>query len=195
MRGKTEGRSVNNKRVLIALLLLALFAPSIVGFQYLVWLTGGTHLTFAISSTTWNLTYSDWYTEFSGAINGWLFRTIIWPLDLLLGVIFLASGRVSPLSLLGLLVTPIVRLQFAVVVVRYRQMKLSKSVLTISSMSLIGVSLASCLLPMTINAIFGVPPGVWISIVAPDVDTRFFIPIPILLLVGLYLSKKSGQTC
>ncbi|MFW9804650.1 MAG: hypothetical protein ACFFFC_18475 [Candidatus Thorarchaeota archaeon] len=125
-----------------------------------MWLTGGTHLTFAISSTTWNLTYSDWYTEFSGAINGWLFRTIIWPLDLLLGVIFLASGRVSPLSLLGLLVTPIVRLQFAVVVVRYRQMKLSKSVLTISSMSLIGVSLASCLLPMTINAIFGVPPGV-----------------------------------
>lgn len=193
MQGKIEGCSVNSKRVLIALLLLALFAPSVVGFQYLVWLTGGTHFTFAISSTIWNLAYSDWYTEFSGAINGWLLRPFIWPLDLLLGIVFLASGRVSPLSLLGLLVVPTVRLLFAVVVVRYREKKLSKSVLTISAMSLIGVSLASCLLSMTVNAIFGVPPGVLIFIAAPDVDTRLFIPIPILLVVGLYLSRKADK--
>jgi hypothetical protein len=188
---KTDGYSARNYRIIITLVLLALFAPSIIGFQYLEWLSGNTHFTFLISSTIWNLTYSDWYFEVPDAINGWLFTPIIWLYILFLVDVVWAFGHVTPVSLLIFLLTPIVRLFFVAVVILYTKKRISKSVLAISSISVIGVSLANCLFSMIVNVIYGIPPGLRISIAAPDVDTRLFIPIPILFLVGLYLSRKA----
>lgn len=43
---------------------------------------------------------------------------------------------------------------------------------------------------MIVNVIYGIPHGVLISIVKPDLDLRLFIPTPILLIVGLYLARN-----
>ena len=56
-----SARTIGN---LILLLVLALVAPAIVGFQYLEW-RDSSHLFFAISGSTWGIAYSDWY------LNDW----------------------------------------------------------------------------------------------------------------------------
>lgn len=49
----------------ILLLVLALVAPAIMGFQYLEW-RDSNHLFIGISGSTWAILYSDWY------LNDWL---------------------------------------------------------------------------------------------------------------------------
>ncbi len=196
MQKNSERFTVSNDRMELLLVLLALFAPSVAGFQYLEWISGNSHFTFMLSSILWNLTYSDWYTEYIGAVNGWLFGSAIGYLvqclfNSFLVDIFWAFGHINPTSLLFVLLTPIVRIIFAVGVVLCRQNRISKSVLAISGIGVIGISLASCFLSMTVNVIYGTRPGWCILLAPPNLDTRLFVPIPILLLVGLYLSRKA----
>lgn len=192
----SERFAVSNGKMKILLVLLALFAPSVAGFQYLEWLSGNSHFTFMMSSTLGILAYSDWYTDFIGAVNGWLFISVIGYFgqllfNLLQMDIFRAFGHINPSSLLIFLLTPTVRLLFVAVVVLYRQNRISKSALIISGIGVIGISLASCFLSMTINVIYGTRPGWCILLAPPNLDTRLFFPLPILLLVGSYLSRKA----
>lgn len=176
MQKKLRAFSANEHKNLI-LLIVALLAPEIVGFQHLEWWMGNTHSTFMMASITWTLTYSDWFSGVEGALNGWLLLPS--PLTYAL-----------PNNLLLVFISPAIRLVFVAAVALYRQGRISKSILTTIGILLLGVSIADCASSMTVNVIYGIPPGLYISIVSPDVDTRLFLPVPILLIAGLLLSKK-----
>jgi hypothetical protein len=170
---------------------MALFAPYGVGFQYLVWSMGGVHLTFMMSSITWSLTYSDWYSGVAGSWNGWLFLPNLWLFGLLLTDWQWVFTHVVLSSVILAFLTPLVRFLFVAAVLLYRTNRVGKHLLLISGGILLASTVAGCALSMILNAIYGVPPGLLISIAAPDVDVRFFCPIPILLITGLLLARKS----
>lgn len=63
--GKVKLDSSLGNRKLILLLVLALFSPAVIGFQYLGWYNAH-HLFVGIIGSTWLISYSDWY------LNDWL---------------------------------------------------------------------------------------------------------------------------
>jgi len=185
-----EVSALRNSKDFLILIILAFFGPTVVGFQYLEWLGGGTHFTFIISSTTWNLTYSDWYFY---PIGGWILSSFEWLISMIQTDFLWVITHVDRAGLLLFFLIPIFRLSFAAVVMLYKQNRIEKSVLTVAGIVVLGASIALCTISMIGNVIYGIPPGPRRSIVAPDSDTRLFLPIPILLLVGLYLSRKSRE--
>ena len=185
LQNKLRTVSVNRHKNLI-LLLVALLAPEFVGFQHLEWwLPGSSHSTFIVSSFTWqvvlsircDLAYSDWFSGFGGALNGWLLLPNLFT-------------HAMPGYLFSFLMASAVHLNFVAAVALYRQDRIGKSILIIASVLLVGLSIATCVSSTTPNVIYGIPPGVFVSILAPDVDTKLMLPIPILLIAGLLLSKR-----
>ncbi len=175
------------------LLLIALFTPKSIGFQYLEWWSrGGTHLTFSITSLTWTLTFSDWYFDVVGNVFGWLILPSAAIMNTFLLPLLLLSPSISSSSAFALLI-PLLDFLFVGAVILYRQGRIGREFLAISGIILLVNSIAAAIVSMTTNVIFGIPPRVLISIAEPDVDTRFFTPIPILLILGWYQIRKSAQ--
>ena len=146
----------NSLRNLILLLVIALFAPVIVGFQYLEW-NDSNHLFIGITGSIWAILYSDMY------LNDWL-------IILIPNIIVL---------------TP--RLLFVFALAGYDRDRFSLDLVRVSGFLLIAIEIFICFSLMTVNSIFGTPPGVLMLFPAPDVDIRLFVPVPIVLLVGMYL--------
>ncbi len=177
-----------NERKSFILLIVALLAPESVGFQHLEWWSwwwiGSSHSIFIVSlytwqivlSIRWDLTCSDWFSGLRWGLDGWL----LWP-----------NPFIRPSDQLLLVLMPQVpRLVFVVVVALYRQGRADKSILIIAGILLLGFSSAICASLTAANAIYGIPPGIELLFRAPDVDTKLFLPIPILLITGLLLSKR-----
>ncbi len=118
------------------------------------------HLFIGISGSTWGILYSDWY------LNDWLIILIPNIIVLIPRVLFVSS-------LVGL-----------------SRNRVGLNLVRIFGLLLIGIEIIICLSMMTVNSIFGIPPGVLLSIAAPDVEIRLFVPTPIVLLVGMYQVRK-----
>jgi uncharacterized membrane protein len=177
LQSKLRTFSVSEHKNLI-LLIVALLAPEIVGFQHLEWWSNGSHhFTFIVSSVTWTLQLSDWWSGVEIPLIGLLFLPYLFT-------------HTMPSSLFLFLMTPVVRLVFVAAVAFYRQNRIHVSILIIACILLIGISIAGCASAMIANVIYGIDPGLEISMLTPDVDTRLFLPIPILLIAGLLFSKK-----
>ena len=58
---------------------------------------------------------------------------------------------------------------------------------------LIVIESCICVSLMITNSIYGVRPGILISIATPDSDIRLFVPTSLLLLVGLYQNLNVGD--
>jgi hypothetical protein len=112
----------------------------------------------------WAISYSDMYS------NDWLI--LLFPNILIL----------------------VPRLLFTFAIVRHSEQKSSLNLLCVSGALLIIIDLYICLTMMTVNSIFGTPPGVLALFTAPDVDVRLFVPVPILLLVGVYQVRKNRKS-
>ncbi|MDH4214521.1 MAG: hypothetical protein ACFFCT_14505 [Candidatus Odinarchaeota archaeon] len=119
------------------------------------------HLFVGITGSTWMISYSDWY------LNDWLI--------ILLPNIFVL----------------IPRLLFVFTLIRFNRDNADLNLVRILGLLLAGILIVICFVMMTVNSIFGTPPGVLFSIAAPVVDVRLFIPTPILLLAGIHLIKKA----
>ncbi len=146
-----------------------------------MWLPGFTHDTFKMTSITWTLTYSDWFSSVEGALNGWLFLPNL--------------TFAMPIALYLLLVISVTRLVFVAVVFLHRECGVDESILIVVGILLSGISVVGCAYSMTANVIYGIPPGgPLLSIRAPDFDARLFVPTPILLVAGLLLSKKQNSS-
>jgi len=185
LQDKLRTFSANQHKNLI-LLVVALLAPEFVGFQHREWWWfESSDSTFIVSSFTWqvvlsirwDLAYSDWFSGFKVAMNGWLLLPNLFT-------------HAMPGYLFSFLMASAVHLNFVAAVALYRQGRIDKSILIIASILLVGLSTATCVSSTTSNVIYGIPPGVIASTLAPDVDAKLMLPIPILLITGLLLSKK-----
>ena len=121
------------------------------------------HLFVGIIGSIWLISYSDWY------LNDWLI--------ILIPNIFVL----------------IPRLLFVFALVGFNRDNVGLNLVRILGLLLAGIMIVICFIMMTVNSIFGTPPGVLFLIAAPDVDVRLFIPTPILLLVGIYQIRKTKQ--
>lgn len=178
----------------VLLLVIAFFAPHFVGFQYLEWLyNAGTHLTFMVYSLTWAWTFSDWYYGVEGNLFGWLLSPnfVLFAMFLLPFMLFSSSFYLP--SMFDVLV-PLLDLVFIAMVVLYKQGRIDRIVLMLSGIAVLANSIIVALVLITNNTIYGIPPGVLISILAPDRDIRFFVPIPLLLIVGWYQTRNVSKT-
>ena len=119
-----------------------------------------THLFIGISGSTWAIVYSDWY------LNDWL------------------------IILIPNIIVLIPRVLFVFSLVGFSRDRVGLNLVHIFGLLLIGIEIIICLPLMIVNSIFGVPPGILISIAAPDVEIRLFVPTPIVLLVGVYQVRK-----
>ena len=180
-------RDIRGNVLVMALILF--FIPETIGFQYIAWLSGGEHFTFILSALSWRDTFSDWCYGIEGSMNGWLFEPNTWLIENILDNLSWMIIHVSLSSFLLALLVPISRIVFIVAVALFRLEKVEKPILIAAGLMLLGVSVLECILMMTTNVIYGIPPGLYISIARPDVDTRLFVPIPILLVVGWHFSK------
>ncbi|NHI89072.1 MAG: hypothetical protein EAX87_06080 [Candidatus Thorarchaeota archaeon] len=147
--------SANTVRNLILLLVLALFTPAVIGFQYLEW-RDSSHLFFGVMGSTWAILYSDWY------LNDWL------------------------IILLPNIIVLIPRVLFVITLIGFNLDRVGLNLVRTFGLILIGIEIIICLVLMSGNVIYGTLPGVLISILAPDVNLRLFVPTPLLLLVGAH---------
>ena len=148
----------------IMLFLCALLSPLIVGYQYLEWYTpSSSHVTWFIATGIGMFEFSDW------AESGWFLR-----LD--------SSLLFLPTQLL-----------FAAAVWLYTNRRVSRAYVVGASLPLLALTAILSLELLTANTIFGVPPGVFISIAAPDVDSRLILPVPLLLLIGILFIIRGNQ--
>lgn len=149
-----------------------------VGYQYVEWFhSSSSHMTWEIATGIGFIENSDW----TG--NIWFLRTAF------------SSGEVDltgALIFLTILLFP--RLLFAAVVVLHDFGRLGESYVAISAIPIIIVTVWFALYSTTSSIIMGLPPGVLISIAAPDIDSRLFIPTPFLLVLGFFIirSKRKG---
>lgn len=118
------------------------------------------HLFIGISGSTWAILYSDWY------LNDWL-------------IMFVPN-----------IIVLIPRVLFVFSVVGFNRERVGLNLVRVFGLLLVGIEIFICFAVMTVNSIFGIPPGVLISIAAPDVEIRLFVPTPIVLLVGMYQVRK-----
>ncbi|MFQ5834144.1 MAG: hypothetical protein ACE5H4_15675 [Candidatus Thorarchaeota archaeon] len=189
-----KGRIGKNLDVIL-LVLLALFAPIGTGFQYLTW-SDSSHLTYMIGSLLWSVTYSDWYSGVPEAVNGWLITFNLPipglpPMDL--EDIFWVLGHISPAGLLIGAIIPATRFLFVAVVALFRRSRTNWQTVKAVGLLMLATAIVSCVFAMTVNVIYGIPPGVLFLVVAPDTDSRLFLPLPILLLVGMFLVRRRSK--
>ncbi|MGY5881745.1 MAG: hypothetical protein RTV31_15950 [Candidatus Thorarchaeota archaeon] len=154
--------STNKLRNLILLLVLALFTPAIVGFQYLEWRESN-HLFIGITGSIWSILYSDWYP------NDWL------------------------IILIPNIMVLIPRVLYVLVQIGFDRDRVSLEYVHFFTIMLIVIESCICVSLMITNSIYGVPPGILISIATPDIDIRLFVPTSLLLLVGLYQNLNVGD--
>lgn len=121
------------------------------------------HLFVGIFGSTWLISYSDWY------LNDWL-------------VILIPNIFVL-----------IPRLLFVFALIGFNRDNIGLNLVLILGLLLTGIMVVTCFEMMTVNSIFGIPPGVFFLFTTPDVDIRLFIPTPILLITGVYLIRKKKQ--
>ncbi|PNX51532.1 MAG: hypothetical protein BV458_11415 [Thermoplasmata archaeon M9B2D] len=124
------------------------------------------HLFFGIMGSTWAISYSDWY------LDDWLI--ILFPNIIVL----------------------IPRVLFVFALIGFNLDGVGLNLVRIFGLILIGIEIIICLVLMLDGGIYGAYPSVIISIAAPDVNLRLFVPTPILLLVGAYqvLNTKDGRS-
>ncbi|MFW9800504.1 MAG: hypothetical protein ACFFD9_08710 [Candidatus Thorarchaeota archaeon] len=158
----------------LLLILSALFAPFVFGYQYLEWFhSSSSHMTWFIAIGFGSIENSDW----TGGT--WFLRTIF------------SSGGLDPFAALAfyaILLFP--RLLFAATTSMHCIDRLSKAYVVASAIPVVAVTAWLGLQLMTASIILGSPPGVLISIAAPDVDSRLFLPTPILLLLGYIIIRS-----
>jgi len=137
------------------------------------------------------LTFSDWFFGVDVAVNGWLFQPNTWLIERILDDFPWTLVHVNLGSYLLAVLVPISRIVFISMLVLFKLEKVDKTSFRVAGLIVLGISILECVMMMTINVIYGIPPGLYISIVRPDIDTRLFVPIPILLIVGFYLSRRT----
>ena len=162
----------------ILLFSFALFGPFMFGFQYIEWThSSSSHMTWFMGMGIGSFENSDW-TD-----GVWILKSVF------------SSMGIDPFAVLGsvtILFLP--RLLFAAAVSMYVADRLGRNYVVASALPVIAVIAFLFLQLMTANFILGTPPGVLISIVEPDIDSRFFLPIPILLVLGFINVKLKGST-
>jgi len=157
-------------------MLVALLSPYVIGFQYLEWLhSSSSHLTWLIKSPLAFAEHSDWIEE------GWIIRTVQFQ-------------HVPPISVAmwGLMI--VIRVSFATAVLLFHLGRLQKDYVILSGVFVAGISVLQCIQLMIANVILGIPPGILINIVAPDVDMRLFVPVPLLLVLGFLVVSARNLT-
>jgi hypothetical protein len=159
---------------IIPLFLLAFFGPFLIGYQYLEWFhDSSSHMTWFIATGIGSIENSDW----TG--NTWFLRTV------------LSAGPMPPIAALAFLAIFLIpRLLFAVVVLMYEFDRIGKASVFAAAVPAIAVTIWITLQMMTASIILGTPPGVLISIVAPDIDSRLFLPTPFLLVLGFIITRS-----
>jgi hypothetical protein len=162
----------------ILLFLFALFGPFLVGYQYLEWFHGpSSHITWFAGIGIGSIENSNW-TE-----GVWVLKTIF---------SMAVPGPFAVLGSLAILLSP--RLIFASVASMYDAGRLGPNYVVAAALPVIAVTAYMLLGLMTANIILGTPPGVLISITAPDIDSRLFLPTPILLVLGFIIFWSKGRT-
>jgi hypothetical protein len=154
----------------LVLFVAALFAPFMVGFQYLEWRafpSSSTHMTWVIATGIGIIENSDW-TE-----GVWILKPVI--------------------SLVGLAILLLPRVFFAAVASMHDAGKLGRYAVFVSAFPIVFVSGFVCLSMMTANIILGIPPGVLVSVAAPTIDFRLFTPTPILIVLGLFIVRSKNK--
>jgi hypothetical protein len=100
-------------------------------------------------------------------------------------------GPFAVLGPLAILLFP--RLLFASVASMYDAGRVGSNYVAAAALPVIAVTAYMVLGLMTANIILGTPPGVLISIAAPDIDSRLFLPTPILLVLGIIIVRSRGS--
>ena len=168
----TSLSKIKNDSRSFLLLVFALFCPFIGGYQYLEWsFNSSTHQTWMFAFSFGVIEYSDW------------------------GGIFLKTPYISISSLPYLipwLLYILIRIVFALSIVltddrRGKIFAVLLGILLICCFPFLWVQL------MTINSIWGIPPGLLFNISQPDTDYRFVFPLPILLLLAIIMYMKKFQ--
>jgi hypothetical protein len=171
-----DGETKRACRILL-LFLFALFGPFLIGYQYLEWFhSSSSHMTWLIATGIGVIENSDW----TG--NAWFLRTVF------------LSGEMDPIgALVFLAIFLLPRLLFAAAVTLHELGRLGKTYVGMSAIPVIVVTIWLILNLTTLSLILGVPPGILISIAAPDVDSRFFLPTPILLVLGFFIIRSKRK--
>ncbi len=146
-----------------------MFAPFMVGFQYLEWWfpSSSSHMTWVIGTGIGLIENSDW-------IEGlWIMKPIV--------------------SSIGIAILLLPRLLFAAATFMYNAGKLGKNYVFVSALPVVFVTAGIYMMLMTANIILGIPPGVLISIAAPNIDSRLFLPTPILIILGLIVVRSKTR--
>jgi hypothetical protein len=155
----------------VPLMLVALLGPYVIGFQYLEWLhSSSSHLTWLIDFPLASVEYSDWIEE------GWIIRTVQFQ-------------HVPPIPVAMWALLIVIRVSFATAVLLFHLGRLQKDYVVLSGVFVAGISVVQCIQLMMANVILGIPPGILINIVAPDVDMRLFVPAPLLLVFGFLVAR------
>ena len=144
-----------------------------VGFQYLEWFpSSSTHMTWVVGIGVGSIENSDW-TE-----GVWILR-----------LIFSGGG----IDLVGLTILLLPRLIFAATASMYDAGKIRRLYVSMAAIPVVFVTSVICLMGMTATIILGIAPGVLISIAAPDIDSRLFLPTPILIILGLIIIRSKNK--
>ncbi len=133
-------------------------------------------MTWFIGTTFGSIENSDWME------GAWILR-----------LVFSSVGTV-PISVLGsLAIVLLPRLLFAAAASMYDVGRLGRYYVFVSALPVVFVTTVMYLMLMTANIILGIAPGVFFSIIAPDIDSRFFLPTPILIVLGLIAVRSKGK--
>ncbi|MHA2058972.1 MAG: hypothetical protein ACW979_15240 [Candidatus Thorarchaeota archaeon] len=177
---ETDVKTVDDRRQRVyrtlLLFLLALFGPFVVGYQYLKWSLSSAHMTWFIATGIGSIENSDW----TG--NTWFLRTIFSPGEMDLAAVF---------AFFAILLLP--RLIFAATASMYDAGRIGKAYVVVSMIPVIAVTAWLVLQLMTTSIHLGLPPGVLVSIAAPDVDSRIFLPTPFLLMFGFLIIRSTRR--
>ncbi|MFW9851197.1 MAG: hypothetical protein ACFFF4_18875 [Candidatus Thorarchaeota archaeon] len=151
----------------LLLFLFALIGPILVGYQYLEWSpSSDSHMTWFIATGIGSIENSDWIG------SSWVLRT------------FFSSRSMDPVAVLAFfLIFLFPRLLFATATIMHESGRLGKPYVVAAMVPVIAVAAWTILQLMTASIILGQPPGVFISIAAPNIDSRFFLPTPIMLIM------------
>lgn len=174
---KAEKKETRRLYRIPLLLFLAMFSPFLIGYQYLEWFhDSSSHMTWFLAIGIGSVENSDW----TG--NIWFLRTVF------------SSGGMDPFAAIAFFAIFLIpRLFFAISVIFHDFGRLGKAYATALAIPPIIVIGWILLQMMTASIILGTPPGRLISILAPDIDSRLFVPTPFLLLVGFMMIKSKKE--
>lgn len=175
---KAEEEETRRVYRILLILLLAIFGPFLIGYQYLEWFhDSSSHMTWFLATGIGSVENSDW----TG--NIWFLRTVF------------SSGGMDPFAAIAFFAIFLIpRLLFAIGVIFHDFGRIGKAYATALALPTIVVIGWISLQMMTASIILGTPPGVLISILAPDIDSRLFVPTPFLLLVGFMMIKSTKES-